>query len=540
MLQGMDRLLKIIQKKGVFESPKITNAQKKAVKEAVSSLDLDFYFYYSSLDICRGRVYFLIGEEKEKKLVSCASGKENDDEFVADKILNLDSFRLKICSLTHENAMIMREIFTYTAPTVLGTQPAFGTGDRIGGKASATPGHIRALRDYNVAGFFAQQSVRENARTRRTFQEVLDDVTWGVFQEGYKTRWGADADHLMDLASMGLAVDAGFTMFTIDPSNCINDATPNMGEEELKREWRKLFRTRKEAENFLKKYLFLKEELINGTNKLRIEYSREQIIQIAVQYLRAIRFTVDAYAVIRQHKGSSDFDFEMSVDETSIPTSPLAHYLIARELNDARVKLTSLAPRFDAGFEKGVDIRANDGRKPSPDDLRKFEKSVKEHALIARKMGPYKLSVHSGSDKFSAYHIISKYTEGMFHVKTAGTSYLEAVKVVAQHDPSLFREMDQYALETFEKNRLTYHLTTNLANIPSLEELNQAEIVKELTTNDDWRQVIHVAYGVLLDRFGKRMMDVLRENEEDYYQSVTNHIRRHLETFGLKKKTYSG
>ena len=536
----MNRLLKIIQKEGIFGSSGITDAQKKAVKKAVSSLDLGFYLYCSSLDVSQGRVYFLIREEKEKKLISCVSGKENNDEFVADKILNLDGFRLKICSLTHENAMIMRESFSYTLPTVLGTEPAFGTGDRIGGKASATPGHIRALKDYNVAGFFAQQSVRENARTRRTFQEVLDDVTWGVFQEGYKGRWGADADHLMDLASMGLAVDAGFTMFTVDPSNCINDAAIHMGKEELKREWGKLFRTRKEAETFLGKYFFLKEELVSGTHKLPIEYNQEQIMRIAVQYLRAIRFTIDAYAVVRQHKGNGDFDFEMSVDETVIPTTPLAHYLIAKELNEVGVKLTSLAPRFNAGFEKGVDIRANDGKKPSSSDLEKFEKSVKEHALIARKMGPYKLSIHSGSDKFSAYPIISKYTEGMFHVKTAGTSYLEVVKVIAQHDLSLFREMHQCALETFEKNRLTYYLTTNLANIPPLEKLNQTEIVKGLTTNDDWRQLIHVAYGVLLDRLGKKMMDVLRENEEDYYRSVANHIRRHLEAFDLKKKAYSG
>ena len=95
--------------------------------------------------------------------------------------------------------------------------------------------------------------------------------------------------------------------------------------------------------------------------------------------------------------------------------------------------------------------------------------------------------------------------------------------------------MHQCALETFEKNRHTYHLTTELANIPQVEELNQAEIVKGLTTNDDWRQVIHVAYGVLLDKFKKRMMDALRENIEDYYETLAEHIRRHLETFGLKK-----
>ncbi|GAI73861.1 unnamed protein product, partial [marine sediment metagenome] len=113
----------------------------------------------------------------------------------------------------------------------------------------------------------------------------------------------------------------------------------------------------------------------------------------------------------------------------------------------------------------------------------------------------------------------------------------EAVKVIAQHDSSLFRKMHQRALATFGKNRLSYHLTTNLSNIPSIRELSQAEVVKELTKNDDWRQVIHAAYGVLLDEFGKRMVNVLTENREDYYQSVAKHIRRHLEVFGVRKES---
>ncbi len=537
MLAGINRLIKVIENEGVFGCSEMTNIKKERVKEAAFLLRLNFHFHHKSLNISQGKVYFLIEEEKEKKLVSCVCGKVNDDEFISDETINIDGFSLKICPLTHENAMVIREVFSYAAPTVLGTEPAFGTGDRIGGKASATPGHIRAVRDYDVTAFFAQQSVRENARTKRTFEDVLDDVTWGVFQEAYKGRWGADADHLMDLASMGLAVDAGFTMFTVDPSHCINDAAPDMGRKELEKEWAKLFRTGKEADNFLDEYLPLKEELISDNYKLPIKYTEEQIMRIAVQYLRAIRFSIDAYAAIAQHKGNHDFDFEMSVDETSVATSALAHYLIAKELNDAEVKLTSLAPRFDAGFEKGIDIRANDGKKPLPADLRKFENSIKSHSLIARKMGPYKLSVHSGSDKFIAYPLISKHTKGMFHVKTAGTSYLEAVKVIAQHDSSLFRKMHQCALATFGENRLSYHLTTNLNNIPSTRELSPAEVVKELTINDDWRQVIHVAYGVLLDEFGKRMMDVLEENREDYYQSVAKHMRRHLEAFGVRKES---
>ena len=535
MLEGIGGLVKALGLKGAFRSYEITPAQKKMIGETISSLKLNFYPYGSSLETRAGKVYFVINQDGEKRLLSVASRNKANDGLTVSEVLSLNNFTVKVCLLTHENAVVIREIFGYTSPSVLGTKSAFGTGDRIGGAVSATPGHIRAAKNYDVAVFFAQQSVRENARTGRTFRQVLDDATWGVFQEGYKSQWGADADHLMDLASMGLAVDAGFTMFTADPSRCINDAVVNMGRGELRRAFSALFSTGKEAERFMKKYLSISRKLTKPGHSLKIEYSEKEVMRIGVQYLRAIRFTSDAYAAIAHRKGTTDFDFEMSVDETTTPTTALAHYLIIRELNDAGVRLTSLAPRFDAGFEKGVDIRNNNGRKPSPMDLKRFEDNIKDHALIAGKMGPYKLGVHSGSDKFTAYPIISKYTEGMFHVKTAGTSYLEAVKVIARHDPSLYRQLHRHALETFGGNRKTYHLTTNLVNVPQARELNRAKVVEGLTENDDWRQVIHVAYGALLQKFGKRMIGVLSENLEDYYQTIADHIRLHLDGFGLKR-----
>jgi hypothetical protein len=535
MLKGISSLVRTLELKGVFRSSEITPAQKKMMGETISSLKLNFYPYCDSLETFKGRVYFMINQDGERRLLSVAPRNKANDGFTVSEVLNLNNFTVKVCSLTHDNAVVIREIFGYTSPSVLSTKSAFGTGDRIGGAASATPGHIRAARNYDVAVFLAQQSVRENARTGRTFRQVLDDATWGVFQEGYKRQWGADADHLMDLVSMGQAVDAGFTMFTVDPSRCINDTVVNMGLEELKGAFLTLFSTRREAKKFMEKYLPISRKLTKAAHILKIKYHEEEVMRIAVQYLRAIRFTSDAYAAIAHHKGTTDFDFEMSVDETSTPTTALAHYLIIRELRDAAVRLTSLAPRFDAGFEKGVDIRTNNGRKPSPADLKGFEDNVKDHALIARKMGPYKLGVHSGSDKFTAYPIISRHTEGMFHVKTAGTSYLEAVKVIAKANPSLYRQLHQHALETFEPNRKTYHLTTNLANVPGARELNQTKAVEGLTENDDWRQVIHVGYGALLQKFGKRMIGILSENLEDYYQTIARHLRLHLDGFGLKK-----
>ena len=79
-------------------------------------------------------------------------------------------------------------------------------------------------RALHIAPIFAQQSVRENARTRRTPQQVIDDATWGVFQTGWRKPWGADADHLKTTADLDSFFDAGFTFFTIDPGEHVDNA----------------------------------------------------------------------------------------------------------------------------------------------------------------------------------------------------------------------------------------------------------------------------------------------------------------------------
>ena len=94
------------------------------------------------------------------------------------------------------------------------------------------------------------------------------------------------------------------------------------------------------------------------------------------------------------------------------------------------MKLVSLAPRYIGDFEKGVDYKG---------DVAALERSLRDHAAIAEMLGPYKLSLHSGSDKLSIYPALARATKGRFHVKTAGTSYLEALRVVARHDAGLFR-----------------------------------------------------------------------------------------------------
>ena len=103
----------------------------------------------------------------------------------------------------------------------LGLSPSFGFGDRLG---LATPGHIAAVKGTKFAPIFAQQSVRENARTGRTPQQVMDDAKRAVEAAEWDAPWGADADHLKTVDDLPPFVDAGYTFFTVDPGAHVDNA----------------------------------------------------------------------------------------------------------------------------------------------------------------------------------------------------------------------------------------------------------------------------------------------------------------------------
>jgi hypothetical protein len=105
--------------------------------------------------------------------------------------------------------------------TSLDLSPSFGFGDRLG---LATPGHIAAVRGTKFAPIFAQQSVRENARTGRTPQQVMNDAKRAVDAAHWDAPWGADADHLKTLDDLPPFVEAGYTFFTVDPGYVDNSA----------------------------------------------------------------------------------------------------------------------------------------------------------------------------------------------------------------------------------------------------------------------------------------------------------------------------
>jgi hypothetical protein len=147
---------------------------------------------------------------------------------------------------------------------------------------------------------------------------------------------------------------------------------------------------------------------------------------------------------------------------------------------------------------------------------------------VARALGPYKLSLHSGSDKFSVYGLACKAAGGLLHLKTAGTSLLEGLRTLAQVDPGLFRKMLALSIERYPLERASYHVSAELSKVPDPASLPDAAL-PGLLDQFDARQVLHVTFGSLLERYGSDLHRILTEHAEEYYQALERHFVRHLE-----------
>jgi hypothetical protein len=395
-----------------------------------------------------------------------------------------------------------------------------GTGDRLG---LATPGHVRAFREVEGgAPIFAQQSMRENARTGRAPQEVIDDAMWGIFQEGWRDSWGADADHLKSTDHIDICVAAGYTFYTIDPGAYVDNEAHTDEPETLWRKFEVLPWSQLNDYPDAMRSRYVGHEHVVGENTL--VFDEEALLRAACKYGAALAHTARMYHHLAAAMGAEPFELEVSVDETETPTSPLEHIFIATELSRLGVEWVSLAPRYVGRFEKGVDYIG---------DLEVFDAEFATHAAIARAFGGYKLSIHSGSDKFSIYPLMAKHTQGLAHLKTAGTSYLEALRAVAGVDPELFRKILALAIERYDEDRATYHVSADKDKVPAPESLADDELAGVLDTFDG-REVLHVTFGSVLDAYGDELKEVLDAHEEAHYAALKRHFIRHLAPFAAE------
>ena len=419
------------------------------------------------------------------------------------------------------NATTLRARLPWLKPRPLGLQTSVGLGDRLG---LATPGHVRAVRAVggNIAPIFAQQSIREMTRTGRTPQQVMDDATWGIFQESWRGGVGADADHLKTTADIDACFAAGFTFYTIDPGEHVDNNAETATLAELRAPTEKLPSDLNPLASDLRSKSFDIEGHV-------IAFDEHTLLKAAVKYGRAVAHVAAMYRHLLDVTGEWNCELEVSVDETELPTSHAEHIYIASELRRLGVHWVSLAPRYMGHFEKGVDYIG---------DVAAFEADFAVHAAIARQFGPYKLSLHSGSDKFSVYPAAMRQTHGLVHLKTAGTSYLEALHTLAALDPDFFREIYVFARERYETDKVSYHVSAQLARAPLPQDVTDDGLPR-LLDQFDAREIFHVTFGSVLreqtadgkPRFYDRFMGLLRANPEAYAANLERHFLRHLKPF---------
>jgi len=274
------------------------------------------------------------------------------------------------------------------------------------------------------------------------------------------------------------------------------------------------------------------------------EVSEVKLREVASKFFVAIKGAKAIYNHIVSAKGAENFITEISVDETDLPQTPIDLFLILSMIAAEGIPAQTIAPKFTGRFNKGVDYVGDlvQFEKEFDEDLYVIAYAIKEFGLPET----LKLSVHSGSDKFSIYPIIkkliAKHDVGL-HVKTAGTTWLEEVIGLAEADGEALQiAKDVYAgaYGRFEELTSPYATVIDIDNakLPTPEEVNGWDSAKYVNTlrhiqnhpdyNLNFRQLIHVGFKVAAEMKG-RYTDALKVNEAIIARNVTENLyQRHI------------
>lgn len=400
---------------------------------------------------------------------------------------------------TWGNYLALRSVLSL-APQRCDRPASFGTGDRLGWLSRA---QIEALRLYPVFPILAQQSPRELERTKRDFRDVLLQAAWGVLASGYAGAFGADADHIKTAEQLREAVEAGYTMFTLDLSEHLRQPAP--------REPSPLARAIVEA---------------HAGHRLSVADGQGYILEegrlwkAAQRYEPALEAAIALVGQLRAWR--REFDLEISVDEAEEETTPEDHVFVVEYLRRRGVDLWSLAPRFPGRFEKGVDYIG---------EVEAFARALRLHVAISRALDGYRISLHSGSDKFRIYRAFAEITGGRFHIKTSGTSWLQTLRVIARVDPGLFAELYRTSLDHLEESRKAYPISLRREDLPLELPSNPEQLLEHPAA----RQLLHISYGVLLDAYREALQGALEAHWEELETAVREHICRHLDALFVRE-----
>ncbi len=274
------------------------------------------------------------------------------------------------------------------------------------------------------------------------------------------------------------------------------------------------------------------------------DVSKETIEAVAVTFLKAVKLAGQIYRYIADKKGADNFIAEISMDETENPQTPLEMFFILAAIADEGIPIQTIAPKFTGRFNKGVDYVG---------DVAQFEKEFNEDlAAIAFAISEFglpdnlKLSVHSGSDKFSIYRPIRealKRTGAGLHLKTAGTTWLEELIGLAEaggEGLAIAKEVYKKSFQRMDELCRPYAAVIDIdpAKLPTLEAVNDwsgeqyAHALRHDQSNSEYnqhfRQLLHVGYKVAAE-LGDRYYDALKEFEFEVSRNVTENLwERHV------------
>jgi len=400
-----------------------------------------------------------------------------------------------------------------------------GTGDRFAHQAKAQLQACIQLAENDGIEIIPvwNKSNREHSFIGSEPQSVYDAAKAAVEALNWDKGWHIDADHI-NLSTVDKYISSS-DFFTIDVADSIGTA-PETGA----------------IDAFLDKHPKLIGEInIPGIDE-PLTTTRESVAQTAENYLAAVKEASEIYQHIASQKG--DFIAEVSMDETDSPQTPPELLIILAALADQNIPLQTIAPKFTGRFNKGVDYVG---------DLAQFEKEFNDDlAVIAHAIKAYnlpenlKLSVHSGSDKFSIYPIIGnaiRKTGAGIHLKTAGTTWLEELIGLAEAGGdglTLAKEIYATAFEQSEALCGPYATVIDIdpSQLPTPDTINgwtSDQYVNALRHipdhpeyNPHFRQLLHIAFK-LAAKQGNRYTDLLKANEAIVAKNVTENLYdRHL------------
>jgi tagaturonate epimerase len=404
---------------------------------------------------------------------------------------------------------------------------SMGIGDRFAQQGNAQlNAFVEAAKiGINVTPIW-NKSFREHQIIHSNPQDTRKEANQAVKAVNWEKPYYVDADHI-NLSNVDIFMDAS-DFFTID----VADYTGKNAEE-------------KDIQEFVEKYeKYIGDLKIPGINE-PFKVTRTLIEKIAEKYLLSVQEAGKIYRHIEQNKGLGNFVTEVSMDETDLPQTPLELFFILAGLANENIPVQTIAPKFTGRFNKGVDYVGDldQFEKEFNQDLAVIEFAIKNFGLPEN----LKLSIHSGSDKFSIFgpinKAIKKFNVGL-HLKTAGTTWLEELIGLAEADGeglTIAKDIYLSSLERYQELAEPYATVIDIdkAKLPSPEAIKDidsklfADMLRHDISHPDYnvnfRQLLHVGYKVAAE-MGEKYLGALKLYETSVARNVTENIlKRHIE-----------